>query len=155
MRVTEADTDAAMVRSLAQSRALNQAFADMSGTNHHLRTSARAFASFWPIFNVKDLRKKGLRHQYREIERPEYVRRMLDAHAKHSPPAGFNRREPSWNSTIRTIYEVRCNLIHGEKGDVSEGYDIVESAYRTLMTFIDGVDLYNWPYVDAARPYVH
>jgi hypothetical protein len=31
----------------------------------------------------------------------------------------------------------------------------VEGAYRTLMTFIDGVNLYGWPYVEAAEPYVH
>jgi hypothetical protein len=155
MRVTEADTDAEMIRSLAQSPALNRAFADWSDTNHQLRTYVRAFAVFWPIFNVKDARKKGLRFSYVELGRPEYTRRMLAAHVKHSPPIGFDRNNPTWESTIRAIYQVRCNLIHGEKGDSSEDYNIVEGAYRTLMTFIDGVNLYGWPYVEAAEPYVH
>jgi hypothetical protein len=145
MRVTEADKDADMVRKLAESPALNKAFRELLADDNHSQTYARVFAGFWPIFNVKDIRNKGLRDQFLQLERPEYVRRMSNAHVQRVPRGNFDRDRPTWNETIRTIYQVRCNLIHGEKGDSSEDYRIVEGAYRILLRFIECVDLYQWP----------
>jgi hypothetical protein len=34
--------------------------------------------------------------------------------------------------------------MHGEKGDSSDDYRIIEGAYRTLLTFIDATELYKW-----------
>lgn len=151
MRVTDADFDADMVRKLAESPALNAAFAELFNNDGEIRTYAKVFAGFWPIFNVKDLRKKGLRHQHHELPRPKYVRTMLAANVQHAPRGGFDRDHPTWDQTIRAIYQVRCNLIHGEKGDSSEDYNIVEGAYRLLMSFIDKSQLYRWPNAEMAQ----
>jgi hypothetical protein len=154
MRVTEADFDADMIRKLAESPALNATFAELLANDNQFLTYAKVFAGFWSIFNVKDLRKKGLRHQFLQLKRPEYVRRMLDANVQHAPRGDFDRGKPTWNDSIRAIYQVRCNLIHGEKGDSSEDYHIVEGAYRVLLSFIDGVDLYSWPTAEHAQRYL-
>jgi len=154
MRVTEADFDADMIRQLADSPALNAAFAELLAADNQGVSYARVFAKFWPIFNVKDLRKKGLRHQFHELERPEYVRKMLDANVQRAPQGNFDRDKPTWHDSIRAIYQVRCNLIHGEKGDSSEDNHIVEGAYRVLLSFIDGVDLYSWPTAGQAQRYL-
>jgi hypothetical protein len=151
MRVTDADTDAEMIQALAKSRPLNNAFAELLEDSGTFKTYATTFAKFWPIFNVKDLRKKGLRYEFQELDRPAYVRALLAAHVQHQPPRGFDRNNPSWDATIRAIYQARCNLIHGEKGDASDDYHIIEGAYRTLLTFIDGVGLYRWRNSDNAE----
>jgi hypothetical protein len=143
MRVTEADTDADMIRALAESPPLNKAFAELYADDNKLRTYARTFARFWPIFNVKDLRKKKLRYKYMNLERSEYVKKLLGAHVKHAPRGTFDRDKPTWNATLRTIYQVRCNLIHGEKGDSSEDYHIVEGAYRTNSTCLSSISATN------------
>lgn len=145
MRVTEADFDAQMVRKLAKSPALNRAFKDLLTRDPGIRNCTKAFVAFWPIFNVKDLRKKGLRHHYLGLSRADYVRNMLAAGVQHAPQGSFDRENPSWSDTIETIYLVRCNLTHGDKGDSSEDYNIVEGAYRVLLGFIEKTNLYRWP----------
>jgi len=149
MRVTEADTDADMIRRLAESPALDEAFAEAIEDGAQFLIYAKAFAVMWPIFNVKDIRRKGLRHQFLGLDRPEYVRQMLSRHVQHQPRGSFDRDRPTWNQTVRSIYQVRCNLLHGEKGDASEDYLIVEGAYRILLSFIDRVNLYSWPIAQA------
>jgi hypothetical protein len=150
MRVTEEDTDADMIRRLAESPALHKAFAEAMENDAQFLIHAKTFAAMWPIFNVKDIRRKGLRHQFLGLGRPEYIRQMCSRHVQHQPRGRFDRDKPSWNQAIRAIYQVRCNLLHGEKGDASEDYLIVEGAYRILLSFIEGVDLYNWPIARAA-----
>ncbi|KJC62056.1 hypothetical protein UP10_01315 [Bradyrhizobium sp. LTSPM299] len=145
MRVTEVDTDAEMIRKLAESPALSRAFTELLERDVPSLTYAKVFAAFWPIFNVKDIRKKRLREQFLGLDRPEYIRWMRGRHVQHQPQGNFDREKPSWSQTIRAIYQVRCNLLHGEKGDSSEDYRIVEGAYRILLSFIDGVELYRWP----------
>jgi hypothetical protein len=144
MRVTEAETDAEMIRTLATSRKLNKAFAEALEDNNETSTYAKVFAKMWPIFNVKDIRKKGLRHQFLDLDRPEYIKKLRARHVDHEPRGNFDKEKPSWDQTIRAICKVRCNLLHGEKGDASDDYRIVEGAYRTLLNFIKNVDLYNW-----------
>jgi hypothetical protein len=144
MRVTEADTDAEMIDALAKSSALNKKFSELLKDNEGLKVYAKTFALMWPIFNVKHLRKKNLRHQFDHLDRPEYTRRLLAARVKHAPKGTFSKEKPSWDVTIRAIYQARCNLMHGEKGDSSDDYHIIEGAYRTLLTFIDATELYKW-----------
>jgi hypothetical protein len=151
MRVTEADSDANMIRALAESSALNDAFARLFEESNEFRTYAAAFAKFWPIFNVKDLRKKNMRYMFQELDRPAYVKKLLAARVKYEPPGKFDKLKPKWAEAIRAIYQVRCNLIHGEKGDSSDDYNIVEGAYRTLLNFIDRVALYRWRSSESAQ----
>jgi hypothetical protein len=155
MRVTEADFDADMIRKLAESPALNRAFAKLLAGDREMQTYVKVFAAFWPIFNVKDLRKKGLRHQHLELPRPGYVTKMREADVQHAPRGNLDRNKPSWDHTIRAIYQVRCNLIHGEKGDSSEDYNIVEGAYRVLLSFVERTELYRWPDVEAAQRHLN
>jgi hypothetical protein len=154
MRVTEADRDADMISALAGSRALNRAFAELLEEDVDFRTYARTFARCWPLFNVKDLRRKDLRHRFIDLPRPAYVRTMLAARVQHAPRGQFEVDRPTWRSTIEAIYQARCNLAHGEKGDSSDDYIIIEGAYRTLMGFVDGVDLYNWPDAEPAQRHI-
>ena len=151
MRVTEADADADMIRALAESLALNKAFARLFEENNEFRTCAIIFAKFWPIFNVKDLRKKKLTYVFQQLDRATYVKKLLAAHVQHAPRGKFDGDKPTWDATIRAIYQARCNLAHGEKGDSSDDYRIIEGAYRTLLCFIDGVALYRWRNAESAQ----
>jgi hypothetical protein len=103
MRVTEADFDADMIRRLAESPGLNRAFAELLAGDREMQTYVKVFAAFWPIFNVKDLRKKGLRHQHLELPRPGYVTKMREADVQHAPRGNFDPNKPSWDQTIRAF----------------------------------------------------
>jgi hypothetical protein len=144
MRVTEADFDASMIRSLGESPAMNDAFRRLLHDDLSFKKTVMRFSNFWPIFDVKDLRKKGLRHVFGHLPRPEYITKLREAKVKHKPSGAFDKFAPTWDQTIQTIYIVRCNLIHGEKGDAVDDIGIVFGAFNTLLAFIDGVDLYHW-----------
>jgi hypothetical protein len=144
MRVTAADTDRQMIQSLEQNVRLNDAFVKLLNQSEQFKKEVGAFTRFWPIFDVKDIRKKGLRYRFHELDRDTYTKEMLGARVKHAPDGDFDREWPTWSSTIQTIYTVRCNLFHGEKGDSADDSRIVQGAFNTLVGFIDGIDLYRW-----------
>jgi hypothetical protein len=126
MRVTEADTDKEMIDALAHSPSLQSSFVRLVAESPIFRNDATVFAQFWPIFDVKDIRKKGLRHKFHALDRQTYTRKMLGAHVKHAPVGKFDPKAPSWDQTIQAVYKVRCNLLHGEKGDASDDAEIVK-----------------------------
>jgi hypothetical protein len=144
MRVTEAETDRDMIDALAKSPVLKNSFARLLAQSPMFRNAATGFAQFWPIFDVKDIRRKGLRHKFHGLDRQVYTRKMLDARIRHAPEGKFDQDEPTWDQTIQAVYKVRCNLFHGEKGDSSDDAGIVNGALQTMLEFIDATELYQW-----------
>jgi hypothetical protein len=88
MRVTEADTDAEMVRKLGMSAALKSTFNSLMDNDRNFVGRVHSVVKYWPIFDVKDLRKKGLRYRFSNLERPEYIARLL------SGGSSINRPKP-------------------------------------------------------------
>jgi len=142
MRVTESDTDAEMIRKLVMSSALSTTFKSLMNGNKIFFDTVLRFAGYWPIFDVKDVRKNGLRYRFSHLERPEYIAQLLNEGIKHKPADAFDPKAPKWGELIQTIYQVRCNLIHGEKGDTTSDFYIVDGAFNALSSFIDLADLY-------------
>ena len=103
---------------------------------------AAAFARLWPIFEVKELRRRGIM-RYSSGDRDGIVNRYLASGArKFEPPCWKRHRDAGeqvpldWPHTLTAIYRVRCNLFHGEKAAHSEiDQRVVSSAFRTLLHF--------------------
>jgi hypothetical protein len=148
MRVTEAETDRKMINALGGSAALGKAFSRLLNEDPQFAQDVACFAHFWPVFDVKDIRRKGLRHKFHDLDRRTRIQRLLDAGVRHAPEEDFDQSEPRWDQTIQVVYKVRCNLIHGEKGDSSDDAGIVDGAFRTMLGFIDATKLYEWRSAD-------
>lgn len=141
--VTEIDSDRKYLKVLMNDRAINEKFDELFRNNHTpFSIHVRDFAEYWPIFEVKDLRKKGILRAY-EGKRIEIVHRYFEEGAEKFEPQCWQdhmNAEGSvpvdWPHTLYAIYRVRCNLFHGEKAAHSEMDQlIVSKAFRTLIHF--------------------
>jgi hypothetical protein len=103
---------------------------------------AADFAQHWPIFEVKELRRRGI-VRFSEGDRDTVVNSYLASGARRFEPPCWKRHrdagEPvplDWPHTLTALYRVRCNLFHGEKAAHSEiDQRVVSSAFRTLLHF--------------------
>jgi hypothetical protein len=106
---------------------------------------AAEFAQLWPIFEVKELRRRGIMRFSRlsEGDRETIVNSYLSSGARRFEPPCWKRHrdagEPvplDWTHTLTALYRVRCNLFHGEKAAHSEiDQRVVSCAFRTLLHF--------------------
>lgn len=116
----------------------------MANQSTRLSQSANEFAMLWPIFDVRDLRKRNIR-RWQSDNRQELVTNYLSSGATKFEPQCWERHVNNnqtvpidWPHTLATIYRVRCNLFHGEKSLYSQmDQMVVESAFRTLVDFFD------------------
>lgn len=142
--VTNGDFEARMIEELASDLALAAAFerivlgGDNAGIIHE-------FAEWWPIFDVKSIRKvvgiDGLyQHQYRD--------EFLEAHSanpkvKRKPERWVAGHRPRWEDLVWAIYQVRCNLFHGDKASSNPGdVEIVRLAHGAMLICIEQLELY-------------
>ena len=150
--VTDEDRDRLWKEKLSKSIVLQDAFDKLvNDKTSRLSTSAVEFAQWWPIFEVKDLRTKGLRRPYApEEERLAVVHRYIQLGATKYAPACWHehmkRGQPvtvDWPHMLEVLYRVRCNLFHGEKSlDSETDTRIVAAACRVLIDLVDEAHLF-------------
>jgi hypothetical protein len=146
--VTEEDLDRTIVLLLMHNSELGQKFRDFSESDEEFRRHLTSFANCWPIFEVKELRSKGIQRDYAG-DRARTIRRYLNEGATKFEPQCWEEHfkkgeEPSadWPHTLAAIYRVRCNLFHGEKAVSSEmDQEVVGTALRTLVHFFRGAGI--------------
>lgn len=140
--VTGQDDDSKIVRSLAADLRLRREFSKLMAGDRTFLELVNRFSDFWPIFEVKGLRRLGIPRQY-EGNRTEVVASYLHAGANVFEPHCWQehsvRQEPcpcDWPHTLAAIYRVRCNLFHGEKAAHSVmDQTVVVAALRVLVNF--------------------
>ena len=143
--VTEAETDAAMIATLADHEKVVNAYDSLLRDDSEFRASVMAFAEMLPVLNVRDVRRKLGRDAFRRLDRPELVDEAFRAAVKHQPVGWTKGAIPTWPQILRTIYTVRCNLFHGSKS--AENYrdhQLVVSCDRILRRFIDRTACFEW-----------
>jgi hypothetical protein len=97
------------------------------------------FADLWPIFRAEEQRRRDI-----QVGRPRaaIVEDSLDARIRHRPNCygSHDGNVPlDWPHTLHALYQVRCNLFHGEKGVESESdWMIVEAGVHVLSRFMSG-----------------
>ena len=141
--VTESNADREYLRALMQNTRLQMAFESLKQNQDFLKL-VEEFAGFWPIFKVRDLRRLGIRRWQTPIgHRRRLIQEYLENGATKFEPQCWQRhvqnheRPIDWAHALAALYQIRCNLFHGEKDLLSEmDYRIVQVAFGVLFQFL-------------------
>lgn len=142
--VTNGENDARMVEELATDLSLITAFERLvlGGEDADI---IHEFASWWPIFDVKSIRKIiGVDAMYRHPSRSGFYDAFgAEKKIKRRPLLWTPGHRPRWDDVIWSIYQVRCNLFHGDKASSNLGdVEIVRLAHQVLLASIEQLELY-------------
>jgi hypothetical protein len=141
--VSGEDQDRAYLKALMCDQTMCQDFDSLlSNPETPLGAYAADFARLWPIFEVKELRRRKVL-LFSSGDRDTIVNQYFAAGTRKFEPSCWKRHseahEPvplDWPHILAAIYRVRCNLFHGEKAPHSEiDQHVVSRAFRTLLHF--------------------
>lgn len=143
--ITLEATDAAMVRTLAASSRLEGTYRQMLDNDRRFRQFVEDFSAFWPVLNVRDVRKKLGFDAFRQHDRAALLAACILANVKQEPKSWVPGAVPTWKQVLSTIYQVRCNLFHGEKSsENARDQSLVLAADRVLSQFIGATHCFEW-----------
>jgi hypothetical protein len=150
--VSSIDIDRAYIAALMRNQAIGDDFERLCAIpDSRLASQAAQFAKFWPIFEVRSLRRQGIARPFTSAtEREEIIRQNFSlGMLRFDPPCGKRHMDAGehmpidWPHTLSALYRVRCNLFHGEKAPDSEiDQQIVSSAFHTLLSFLEMADCF-------------
>lgn len=143
--VTLRDTDAAMIAAYAAAPRLVEAYDQLLANDADFRNMVDEFAALWPVLNVRSVRAKLGYDAFWQHDRAELLALCAAANVKQQPVGWVNGDQPSWEQLLRTIYQVRCNLFHGEKSPQAfRDRDLVFASDRILAHFIAATGCFDW-----------
>lgn len=143
--VTLGDSDREMIDALAAAPRLVDAYDQLMAGDAAFAGMVNAFAAMWPVLNVKSVRAKLGYAAFREHNRPTLLALCAANNIKQLPQAWVAGAVPSWEQLLRTIYQVRCNLFHGEKSPQAfRDYELVTASDKILARFIAGAGCFDW-----------
>ena len=143
--VTERETDADMIRDFSANNRLIDAYAALMEGSQPFHRLVSDFAGMWPVLNVRDVRKKLGRDAFWRLQRDEFTAACEAANVKRQPAAWTADDTPSWEQLLRTIYQVRCNLFHGEKSPQNlRDRQLILKSDRILRTFLAETGCFEW-----------
>jgi hypothetical protein len=138
---SDEDSDAVQNDAMASSTALCEDFRYLLADDALFAHLVSRFYELWPIFSASELRHNRI--EGRGSTRRELVEQYLAAGIRSRPGCYEAHRTPAesipmdWPHTPSAIYQVRCNLFHGERAAPSESdRSIVDAALRTIVPFI-------------------
>ena len=143
--VTERETDADMIRAFAANARLIEAYTAIIETSRPFHRLVSDFAAMWPVLNVRNVRKKLGRDAFWRLQRDDLTAACEAANVKRQPSAWSAGDTPSWEQLLRTIYQVRCNLFHGEKSPQNlRDRQLILKSDRILRAFIAETGCFEW-----------
>ena len=143
--VTGRETDADMIRDLANNERLNRTYTGLMGESRQFARLVTDFAAMWPVLNVRDVRKKLGRDVFWQLERGALIAACDGANVKRAPAIWNVGDTPTWEQLLRAIYQVRCNMFHGEKSPQnSRDRQLVLKSDRILRMFITKTSCSDW-----------
>lgn len=138
-------TDRAMIDSLVAEPRLIAAHDQMMASDREYRQLVDTFATAWPVLNVRDVRRKIGHDAFRLHDRPALLAACAAANVKQQPIDWLPGQQPNWEQLLRTIYQVRCNLFHGEKSPQNfRDFKLVEASDRVLQAFMTNTNCFDW-----------
>jgi hypothetical protein len=140
---TDLDQDRQLIEALSSSAELEQRFNDSLDKSATFRAIAERFRDLWPVFKVQDLRRRRI-PMHRELNRREMAADYFERGAGSFAPACFRRHVENgeevpldWPHVLAAVYQVRCNIFHGDKAPHSEiDRVLVHSAFQILVRFL-------------------
>lgn len=143
--VTLQGTDREMIDAFVAAPRLIGAFDQLLAGDPNFRQMVLDFTALWPVLNVRSVRAKLGYDAFRLYDRSALLTRCAAENVKQQPPEWTEGTDPSWEQMLRTIYQVRCNLFHGEKSPQSfRDRDLVLAADRILAHFIETTSCFDW-----------
>lgn len=143
--VADSDRDADWVNAVAADDELGHRFAEATSGDGELSERAGAFASLWPVFESRELRRLGV-WLGPSVDRASRITAYREAGASRCEPACWEQHvglvPVDWWHTLKTLYRVRNNLFHGEKAMyLANDREIVEAAYGLLAAACTELEL--------------
>jgi hypothetical protein len=155
-RATGLERDSDWIQTLAVSNRFKEDFAELLDWNPVARKAVRRLMNDAPVFKSSWLRKKrrelGLPDTEPRGSRSNQVDFWMSVpgveHNCRPSCAGRHRHGDGklpfdWAHTLHAVYQVRCNLFHGEKGR-NNALDVrfTDDGRHILSAMIDGTDLF-------------
>ncbi len=117
-----------MIEALCACEELEREFAELMADSPTLGDNVRSFAKEWPIRSTAR----------RRPAQPEKWDRT-------------NWERPGWEDLNWCIYQVRCNLFHGNKANyVERDQHLIELAFECLRTFIEESVIMRGPFMGTS-----
>jgi hypothetical protein len=143
--ITGCERDYEMINALAAEPRItakyNQLLSDRPRFNHEVE----AFSAQWPVLNVAHVRAKLGFDAFRRYDRAALLVECDAKQVKRQPVGWLAGATPSWEQLLRTIYQVRCNLFHGEKSEqAARDRDLVFASDRVLRLFLADSGCLEW-----------
>lgn len=146
--VTEIDRDSQMIDALCRSPKLNARFGRIYSQNEIFKRNVDSLHAHFPIFDGRSFRRKlDKKGKILPGNIDEHIALGLseDMKISHAPQGWIKDTLPSWQSTLRGIYKVRCNLFHGQKDLMHAGDQlVVELSFKVLSHFIRDSEITSW-----------
>ncbi|GAA5048933.1 MULTISPECIES: hypothetical protein [Erythrobacteraceae] len=143
--VTLKDTDREMIDAFVAAPRLIDAFDQLMAGDPNFRQMVTEFTALWPVLNVRSVRAKLGYDAFRQHDRAALLALCAAANVKQQPSGWVAEGRPSWEQLLRTIYQVRCNLFHGEKSPQSlRDRDLVLASDHILAHFIAATGCFDW-----------
>jgi hypothetical protein len=103
------------------------------------------FAAMWPVLNSRDVRKKIGRDAFQRFDRNDLIAACMAVGVKQQPLAWAGGEMPTWEQVLRAIYQVRCNLFHGEKSPQNlRDRRLILKSDRILRAFLAETNCLAW-----------
>lgn len=146
---TELDQDRQLIEALSSSPELASRFDNTLRESASLRMIAERFRDQWPVFKAQELKRlRALTYWHGDRQRT--IAHYLGLGARSFAPACYQRHVAAgeeipldWPHVLGAIYQVRCNLFHGDKAPHSEiDRVLVHSGFQILVRFLS-----RWEYM--------
>jgi hypothetical protein len=143
--VSGCERDYQMINALAAEPRMVTAYGQLIATDPDFEREVDAFAAHWPVLNVAHVRATLGYDAFRRYDRAALLA-ICDAQAVKRQPANWvPGTPPSWEQLLRTLYQVRCNLFHGEKSEeAARDRDLVFASDRILRQLLAGTGCLGW-----------
>ena len=139
------NTDAAMVGAIVKEPRLVAAFDKLMLDDEAFSGAVTDFSSLWPVLNLKDVRAKIGYDAFQLFSRDEVLASYPGIDVKRQPADWVAGSRPSWEQLMRVIYEVRCNLFHGQKSPLNSRDDeLIGFSDRLLKDYLEGSGCLEW-----------
>jgi hypothetical protein len=144
--VTEKDRDSDMIKALVADGRMRNAFDRLYAREPEFTGLVEEFVSWWPIYDARSFRKKARTEDVPQIfERADIHRLAQRWGIKSTPEHWETGNRVQWAEVLGTIYKVRCNLFHGQKGMNNEAdVALVDITHRLLERYINLSGCYGW-----------
>lgn len=143
--VTGQERDYLMINALAADPRMIAAYDQLIATDPDFKAEVDGFAAHWPVFNVAHVRAVLGYDAFHRQDRAALLAECDAYDVKRQPAHWVHGTEPSWERLLRTLYQVRCNLFHGEKSEQAvRDRDLVFASDRILRQLLAGTGCLGW-----------